>query len=1083
MNKFLLQICMLLLLCSTALAQNRTLTGEVVDRDTKEPLTGVSIMVKGTGNGTQSDVKGRFRVTGLSGNAVLTVRYIGYKSQDIKLGQNQTNVTIVLESSAQQLEEVVAIGYGTVKKRDVNGAVSTITARDLKDIPVTSLGEALAGRLSGVQITQSEGSPDAQVRVLIRGGGSITQSNNPLYVIDGIQVENGLNSLSPQDIESIDVLKDAASTAIYGARGANGVIIITTKGGRIQPTRVNYNVRVGFKKLARELAVMDPYNFVTYQYERSRGNTTDSTNFATDYGNDYGALSKYQTTPVADWQQRVFNRPTFQQQHNISITGGNESTTFNVSFTDDQESEIVLNSGFNRKLINFRMDHKANDKFKFGFNARYNDQLVTGAGTSSSQGSTYNNLRNTLKYLPFDVPGVAQDQINTQLYTESELAGNNLGVINPIVNSNAQYRHNYTYITDLNGYLDYTFSKYVSFRSTLGVDFNRQVQNSFDDAVTFNARINGNGQPLGGINEINTNTLDLSNVFTISNAAAHPTKHDFNLVLGNEFYNVHSDGLNNQFKYFPIGIAPETALSQFSQGTIVPTYPQNAFATAHLLSFFGRAVYTFNKKYTAVATLRADGSSKFEPGRQWGYFPSGTLSWRISDEKFMKNVTAISNLKLRASYGTSGNNRISDYLTQTLFNPSALYTLNESTTSIGYVPGNLVNEKLKWETTISKNLGLDFGLFNGRVLASIDAYRATTSNLLLAVQVPTSSGYPSQLQNVGKTQNQGIEVQLSAYAVRTKDFSWNVNFNIAYNTNKILELAPGQTSYQVFSGWGVSGQPADFIAQVGQPVGSVYGYVSDGYYKTSDFNYDPTTHQYTLKSGVIDPSKTIGTAQPGLIKYKDLNGDGVITTADQKILGNTIPKIVGGINQMFTYKNFDASIFINFQAMAKVLNATKVEFTNGYTAGTNLLANEDGRWRTVDANGNVIQKLVTVNGTTVAVGSSPDVLNAVNAGAKTSIPVTGAAAFYVNSSDVEDAAFARLNNVTLGYNFKNTLLDRIGIKRLRAYATINNLALITGYSGYDPDVNTRTANPLTPGVDYSAYPRSRTFIFGLNLSL
>lgn len=1089
MIRSLLIFCCMVFLSAAVMAQTRLVTGKVTEKGTNEAVAAASLTIKGTTGGTQTDMNGAFKIpVPDKGGMVLVVKCLGYTTQEIPLAVGQTSANVVLESNSTELNEVVAIGYASVKRRDLNGAVSSITAKDLQDVPVTSVAQAMAGRLAGVQITAGDGSPDATVRILVRGGGSITQSNDPLYVIDGVQVENGLAALSPQDIQSIDVLKDAASTAIYGARGANGVVIITTKGGRAQPTRVSYNMYVGFKKLAREIPVMDPYNYVTYQYERSRGNTTDSTNFVNDYGTDFGALSRYKTIPVVDWQQKVFNHAAPQQQHNFAITGGDANNTFNISFTDDIQTENIVNSTYDRKLINFRFDHKANDQFRFGFNARYSAQTVGGADVSSQQSSTYNNLRNVIKYTPFDIPGVAEDQVNVNLFNESEEAGNNIGVINPIANSNAQYRKNLTNITDLNGYVSYAFSKYITFKSTLGVDFNKQTLNAFDDAITFNALLNGGGQPLGGINQINTNTLDLSNVITYSNAAAGPKRSDINIVLGNEFYNIDASQLNNQFKLFPTGIAPTSALNQLNQGTIVPGYPQNAYSESHLLSFFGRGTYTLDKKYSAVFTFRADGSSKFAPGHQWGYFPSGSLSWRISDENFMKNEKVLSDLKLRISRGSSGNNRISDYLTQTQFGTSyngspVFYPINENLTNVGYAPQNLVNPLLKWETTTSNNIGIDFGILNNRIQMSLDGYLSTTSNLLIQVPVPTSSGYSTQFQNVGKTQNTGVEFQVNAHILQSKNFNWTANFNISYNTNKVLALAPGENSYLANSGWGPSGQPADFIVQVGKPVGSVYGYQYAGFYKTSDFAYNPANNQYTLLPGVVDPSKTIGTAQPGLTKFADLNGDGQVTTADQQILGNTIPKITGGLNQTFTYKNFDASVFINFQAMVSVLDASKIEFTNGYTDNTNLYAVENGRWRTVDGSGNVIQKIVTVNGANVAVGSAPAVLNAVNAGATVPIPITGAAQFYVNSNDVENGAFARLNNVTIGYTFKTAFLNRLKINRLRVYVTANNVALITGYTGYDPDVNTRTATPVTPGVDYSAYPRSHTYLFGLNLSL
>ena len=1079
MTKTLLSVCFLLFLCGAALAQNRQVTGTIIDQETNEPIIGASVLIKGTTAGTQSDVSGRFKLNiPASGNTVLVIRYIGYKTKEVAVAANQNNLSIKLAGDAQQLNEVVAIGFATVNRRDLTGSVSSVTAKQLKDIPIASAGEALAGRLAGVQVQSSEGSPDATVRITVRGGGSITQDNSPLYIIDGVQVENGLNTISPQDIESIDVLKDAASTAIYGARGANGVVIITTKGGHEQKTTVSYNGYVGVGKLARELQVMNPYDFVVYQWERNRFGS-DSTTLFTDYGHSFDSLSRFKNVPFVDWQKRALGRTAFQQQHNISITGGTKSTQFNVSYTNDEHQGTVLNSDYSRNLINFRFDHTASNFFRFGFNTRYSNTVVNGAGTSNAGSSSYNNLRNSVKYRPFDVPGIPDDVLDPSYFDQSNAAGNNLGIINPVFNANQIYQKSYTNVLDLNGYINLTFNKYFSFKSTLGFDFNNQKLNAFYDQYSFYSRINGNGQPMAGTTNTGIHTMDWSNVVTFNNAASNPKHHDINVLLGQEMYSYHNEGLNNQFKLFPIGIDPVTALNQFNLGTIVPAYPQATYADSHLLSFFGRAAYDYNKKYYATFTMRADGSSKFLSGSNWGYFPSGSLAWRISDEDFMKSIKGISDLKLRFSYGTAGNNRISDYLFQPVFNANALYGLNESTTSLGFSSPYLANPKLKWETTISNNLGLDFGLLNNRIQVSLDAYRNTTHNLLIAVPVPTSSGYSTQLQNVGKTQNRGLEAQINATIIQKKSFSWSVNFNVSYNENKVLALAPGQTSYLQSSGWGVSGQPADFIVKVGAPVGSVYGFVSDGYYKVSDFNYDASTKTYTLKPGVVDPSQTIGTAQPGLVKFKDLNGDGVITAADKTILGSTNPKITGGINQQFTYKGFDMSVFFNFQAATKVLNANKIEFTNGYTLNTNLLGQEANRWRTIDANGNQVEH---VSGGVVT-GIAPDQLAALNANAKYPIPITGSAAFYPTSSALEDGSFLRLNNLTIGYTFRGAFLKKINASRLRVYVTGNNLALITGYSGYDPDVNTRRSSPVTPGVDYSAYPRSRSYLFGVNLTL
>lgn len=965
MRKVLLLFAALFtLLLVKANAQTRQITGTVIENGTNEPVIGASVLVKGTSNGTQTDVDGKFKLSVSSkGDITLIVRFIGYKTQEIALA-GRSAIKVTLQTDAVELNEVVAIGFATVKRRDLAGAVSSVTAKQLRDIPINSAGEALAGRLAGVQVTKSEGSPDADVRIRIRGGGSITQDNSPLYIINGVQVENGLSSLSPQDIESIDVLKDAASTSIYGARGANGVVIITTKGGHEMPTTVSYNGFVGVNTLAKELKVLNPYDFVVYQYERNRF-TSDSTSFIADYGPTFSGLSAYQNVPFVDWQKKALGRHGFQQTHNISIAGGTKTTQFNVSFTNNEQAGTVVNSDYSRNLLSFRFDHTATDHFKFGFNVRYNNQVVNGAGTSNAGSSTYNNLRNSVKYRPFDVPGIPDDVIDPNYLAETNAAGNNVGVLNPIVNSAAQYRKNTTTVTNLNGYANYTFNKYLSFKSTLGVDFNDQKQNAFDDVITFNARINGAGLPIVTLTNLNLNTLDLSNVLSFSNAANNPKHHDITVVLGNEFYNQHAEGLSYTYKTYPNGISATDAINQPNLGILSPGNPVPTNYTNHLLSFFTRLNYTLDKKYLAQFTIRADGSSKFSDGNRWGYFPSGSLAWKVSDEDFMKDFKALSNIKLRLSYGTSGNNRINDYLYQTAFAANAIYPLNENTSNIGFSSATLANLDLKWETTVSKNIGVDFGILNDRIQVSVDAYRNVTKDLLLSANIPTSSGYQTQYQNVGKTSNQGIETQINATVIRKKNFNWTANFNISYNTNKILALASGQDFYLQSSGYGVSGTPADFIVKVGQPVGTAYGYVADGFYTTNDFTYDAATRKYTLKSGAgyVDPSKIIGTPVPGMVKFKvtsanptyNANGNPVLSDADRTVLGNTNPKFTGGLNQQFTYKNFDMSVFLNFQAGGKVFNANKIEFTNGYTSNTNLLASAAGRWKTIDANGNQVE--------------------------------------------------------------------------------------------------------------------------------
>jgi hypothetical protein len=445
----------------------------------------------------------------------------------------------------------------------------------------------------------------------------------------------------------------------------------------------------------------------------------------------------------------------------------------------------------------------------------------------------------------------------------------------------------------------------------------------------------------------------------------------------------------------------------------------------------------------------------------------------------MQPLSWISDLKIRASYGQAGNNRIAPYQYVTQFNTNYQYALANGLVT-AFAPAGLANQDLKWESTTSRNLGVDASLFNDRLSFTVDVYNNTTNNLLIAVPVPTTSGYTSQIRNVGSTSNKGVEIQLSGTIMRSTAFSWTASYNMSFNQNKIRSLG-GQQSYLANSNWAGSGNPPDFIVKVGQPVGSMWGLVNDGFYKTSDFNYNPATRVYTLKPGVPSSQAVTSTMpMPGGQKFKPMNGDTTVTTNSRTIIGNAQPKFFGGLNQQFTYKNFDISIFINFQYGNKVYNYNKLEFASGYTPGANLMGFMKDRWHTVDANGNPYE---SISGGAV-VGATPDSLNALNKNARYWIPMVGASAttFSPQSWAVEDASFIRINNITLGYSLPAKWVSKLKISRLRIYGTVNNVAVITGYSGYDPEVNTRTSSPVTPGVDYSAYPRSRSFLAGINVT-
>ncbi|HEX6170780.1 MAG TPA: SusC/RagA family TonB-linked outer membrane protein, partial [Chitinophagaceae bacterium] len=569
----------------------------------------------------------------------------------------------------------------------------------------------------------------------------------------------------------------------------------------------------------------------------------------------------------------------------------------------------------------------------------------------------------------------------------------------------------------------------------------------------------------------NRTVLNNSNVLTYSNARSNTdfsSRHSIDVLLGHEIVQRQSKAYFVENRLFPIGITPERALGNMSLGTTPAGLSTSTELTDRIVSAFTRLNYVLDKKYLVTLTMRADGSSKFSQKNKWGYFPSASVAWRLSEENFMSQINnTVSDLKLRLSYGQAGNNRIDDFLYLTQFNANVFYDLNNQLIT-GYGPAGLANENLKWETTTARNIGLDAGFLKNRIQLSVDLYKNTTSDNLLDVLVPTTSGYTVQKQNVGATANKGVELQINATPIQNKDFTWNANFNISFNKNEIESLGPNQSGL-VSSGWAGGNTPEDFTVAVGQSVGTMWGFVTDGFYTLDDFNY--SNGVYSLKSGV--PSNrdiTAVTPQPGMLKFKDLDGNNNITIAgDRTIIGSSQPKFFGGLNQQFTYKNFDMSVFVNFQYGNDILNANKLEFSSGYTDNSNLLAIMNDRWRNVNAAGQVV--------------TDPAELAKLNTNATIWSPLTSASSFYSHSWAVEDGSFLRINNITVGYTLPTRIVNKIKISKLRIYGTINNLAVFTNYSGYDPEVNTRRNSPLTSGVDYSAYPRSRAFIVGANLSL
>jgi TonB-dependent starch-binding outer membrane protein SusC len=1080
MLKFLKSSGMFLLLLFVSgnlFAQTKQITGTVTSSENKQPAVGVTVTVKGTRFATITDNQGRYKITVDNKATSLVFTSVSFVSSEAVIG-DQSTMDVVMQPDAKALTDVVVIGYQTVRRKDLLASVSSVGAKDLKDIPINSAAEALNGRLAGVTATTAEGSPDADIRIRVRGGMSITGDNSPLYIVDGVQVENGLSTISPQDIQSIDVLKDAAATAIYGARGANGVIVITTKTGKPGKLVLNYNGYVGVKELARKLDVLSPYEFLVYQSERSRGSSVDSTAFAKNFGTTWDTLQNYKNVPAIDWQGEVFGKTGITTTHNISGSGGTNKATYSFGYTYNNDKAIVINSNYKRHLFNVKGDYKITKNLKVGVGGRYTFQDVLGAGVSDTKGSTYNRLRNAVKYRPFLSSN--QDIDDTDPLNETNV-GNGLNLYNPIALANSEYRRKTTNSYNVTAFLSYNITKNLSFKSTVGYDNNKVADRQFFDSLTPYSIIQGARKPIASLDTTAKTTLTNSNVLTFS-VKGFKKIHDFDFLVGEETYDLKTTIQSSLYKDYPLLTSPQSAFKQTNLGTSFTGYPKLGKSRYTSLSFFGRINYTLLNRYLFSFDVRADGASKFIQGKQWGYFPAGSIAWRVKNEKFLKNVNFIRDFKFRAGFGTVGNNRIADYLFLTTFSNDGRYYYGLNNQAIlAYYSGALVNENLKWESTVNRNLGVDISIFNGRLDLSLDIYRNTSKDLLLNPPINPTFGYTSQLQNIGKTVNKGVEVQLNAVLIKKpNNFNWTANFNISFNRNRIQALGVNQVSFFPAASWGVSGQPADYIEKVGSPVGAIWGLVTAGFYKTDDFNYNTATGVYTLRPGVPSNSSIIGTVMPGSIKFADLNNDGVVDiNNDRTIIGDPNPKCTGGLNQQFTWKQWDLSIFMNYSIGNDVYNANKIELTNGYSNNSNMLAIMENRWKTVTSTG---QTALYVNSASQAVGIAPELLNELNKNATIWQPLKSSnAAFFPHSWAIEDGSFLRLNNMSIGYTLPVKKLAGMKMNKLRFYFTGNNLAIFTKYSGYDPEVSVRNS-PLTPGLDYSAYPKSRSYIFGVNAS-
>ncbi|MFS2618270.1 TonB-dependent receptor [Bacteroides ovatus] len=1045
-------------------------SGTIVDEN-NEPLIGVTLIVKGASAGTVTNLDGNYTIQAPE-NGTLVVSYIGYENQEIKVNK-RSKIDVKMKPSAVALDEVVVTGYGSIRRSDITGSVASVSAESISKVAATSVTDALMGKMPGVQITTADGALDAEVNIRVRGGGSITQDNSPLYIVDGFPVDN-INNIPPTDIATVDVLKEASMTAIYGARGANGVVVITTKSPKAGKTSIQFNSYLQTRTLAKKLPLMDNYEFVMaeYEYQLVRNGESGVKGFNRNFG-FYDDLDLYKYIEPNDWQEDIFGGTPLSQYYNLSIDGGSEKTKFNISFTRNKDEGQMIGSGLARNNIRMRLNHELFKGVKLETNINYMNRTVDGAGTGGT------NVKNALCFRPTN--GLSNDFAYDYDDENLDEAGNSLNsTYTPSEDTEQNYRKKIENKLSLQAALVWDIVNHLQFRSEFGINNDYTEDRRFWGPKSSTARGAGmNNQPSAERTKSHSEGYRLANTLTYRNFFKRA--HSVNLMIGQEINHSQTDNTLMSARYFPISITADAALENFALGT--PNQSTSFKDTpVRTSSFFGRALYDYRNRYYATFTFRADGSTKFAPGKQWGYFPAGSLAWRISNESWMKPVKFISDLKLRASLGLAGNNRIGNDLWQNIYrvksgNSAPAFNNGEyNYYEFGDVK-YLYDPDLKWETTITRNLGLDFGFFNNRLTGTIDLYWNTTKDLLVPSKIPNSSGYSEQLTNVGQTSNKGVEIAMSGAIIKSKNFNLDLNFNVSFNKNKVDKLASGETEWKqkaLGSDWYGT---YNYKLEVGKTMGLIYGLVNDGMYTIDDFTFE--NNAWKLKPGIANAS-SFGSGgfsfKPGGVKFKKQapvdpnNPDSYVVTEDDfTVIGNTNPKMIGGFGFSGNWKSIDFTAFFNFMYDFDVLNANKFYLTSNLRHNnTNLsmdmsLAN---RYRYVNDEG-------------VNVANDPTALAALNQNA--SIYSWHSMTQGIVMSDiVEDGSFLRLGTLTIGYTLPKRWLWKLKVEKLRVYVSGSNLFTLTGYTGYDPEVNVQKG--LTPGVDYNVTPRSRTYTVGINLN-
>ena len=1027
-------------------------TGIVLDQ-TGEGIFGVTIIVKGTNIGANTDINGDFSIQVPNENAILQISYLGFKAQEIRVG-SQRILNVTMSEDSQMLAEVVVVGYGTMKRKDLTGAVTSVNADAIaKSIP-TSIDQVLQGRAAGVQVVQNSGMPGATTSIRIRGTNSLSSSNEPIYVIDGVVIDGGglngndntnaLASINPADIVSLDILKDVSATAIYGSRGANGVIIITTKRGQKGEAKVDYNGYIGWQQIPKKLDVLD-----LRQYAEHR-NTLASYNLVNPSSN---FVRPDMLGKGTDWQGELF-KTAMTQSHNLTITGGNDKQTYNLGGGFSNQDGIAAGSGFRRLNLNGAFDMQVKSWVKAGINFAFaqTNQKVTVSDQS---------LINVAIRTTPDVP-VRNTDGSFAASDEQFMPTNPMAMALLIDNRNEV--------------MNIRANPYIDFTPTIIPGLSYRPELSFNYTLTNNYRF----QPTYRLsttqfNEVNqadyakqyNKYWSIRNVLTYNKTIG---LNKFTIMAGQEMTKSTWEYLSGSRTGFPTNGATDLNLGDAT------TAANNGYSgILTMSSFLGRVFYSFDDKYMFTTNIRRDGSSRFAPGLHWGWFPSAALAWRVSNEEFLKENNTINNLKLRLGWGIAGNQNI-----PVLYPYLASYGVSPTNWGAGLIAQNLPNEKLTWESTDSYNVGFDLSMFKNRVELVADVYYKKTRNLLLRSILPAYVGISGQgsleppYVNVGSLENKGIELSLNTININSHNFQWNTNLVFSLNRNKVLEIntQTGIINYTISDNmWGSGGTSVISRTMVGQPIGQFYGYQIIGRFeKATDFYYkdiDGSVKRVPVMANL--PINENSGVWIGDFIYKDNNSDGVIDEKDRVIIGNPEPKFTYGIGNTFSYKNIDFTIFLTGSYGNDVINYSRRYMENPRRNISNLFQKADNyaKLGLIDPNGPNDYRNVKI------IGGDWDMPR---------LPLSTAASDYdyaFSDRYIEDGSYLRIQNISLGYTLPRQWVKKAGIYNLKIYANMQNVYTFTKYSGFDPEIG--ISNGLN-GVDNGRYPSPRIYTAGINVT-